>query len=62
MPSAGVIAQVTTPGSQLPNRIALLQLPESSLDQEKQLPSTLDSPFSIKKDYHAVWLRSTNEH
>jgi len=56
MPSAGVIAQVTTPGSQLPNRIALLQLPESSLDQEKQLLSTLDSPFSIKKDYHAVWL------
>jgi hypothetical protein len=51
--------QVMTPGSPasspLQSRRALVRLPEPSLDQEKQLPFTLNGHLSINKDYHVEW-------
>jgi hypothetical protein len=48
--------QVMTPGSPasppLPSRLALVWLPEPFLDQEKQLPCTLNGHLSLNKDYH----------
>jgi len=59
MPSVGELTQVTTPGSPasppLPSRFELVRLPEPSLDQEKQLPFTLNGHLSINKDYHVEW-------
>jgi hypothetical protein len=54
MPSAGNDSWITGLAA-IAEPPALVRLSEPSLDQEKQLPFTLNGHLSINKDYHVEW-------